>query len=388
MLSTSVLQALAKLWERLAIAPERRPPLEPPSQEGDVKLYGIALDRFHRLEEQRKTQHDEASKTIRRTFQGLVVLCLFCAVTLAGSPDINLLTPEAIVTLPGLNYPMSFTAFLVIGPVVLTAWGAYLHILWAEHRRSPVSEEGTAFPTLFNMPGTAAKVTTGLVFYWLVPLMLAYFAWTALPRLWEGLAATLVAAAVTAALVWLQVRRCPSEWRWLAYPALFTLVLGCATVLGLTAWSFIAEKSFYSRSLQLFKADLQKKDLRRANLRGAYLVEARLDGADLSGANLSGANLSGAKLVYADLVEAILVEANLSGADMSEADMSEADLRRADLTRAKLVKADLRSAILVEANLELANLSGANLSGAFLSGATWTDGKTKCKAGSVGQCLR
>ncbi len=368
MLSTSVLQALAKLWERLAIAPERRPPLEPPAWDSDAQMYERALDNFHRLEEQRKTQHDEASKTIRRTFQGLVALCLFCAVTLAGSPDINLLTPEAIVTLPGLNYPMSFTAFLVIGPVVLTAWGAYLHILWAEHRRSPVSEEGTAFPTLFNMPGTAAKVTTGLVFYWLIPLMLAYFAWTALPRLWEGLAATLVAAAVTAALVWLQVRRCPSEWRWLAHPALFTLVLGCATVLGLTAWSIIAGESFYSRPLQLFKADLQKKDLRRANLRGAYLVEARLNGADLSGANLEGANLSRAFLTGADVSRAILEEANLFGANLKEANLREANMGGAKLSGA--------------------NLSGAILDKADLSGATWTDGKTKCKAGSVGQCLR
>ena len=376
---TSVRQTLAKVWKRLAMAPEPRPPLVPPVRGDDDDDYQLALTEFLRLEGQQKAQHDEASKTIRRTFQGLVALCLFCAITLAGSSDINLLTPEATITLPGLNYKMGFTGFLVIGPLVLTAWVVYLHILWAEHRRSPVPVEGTAFPTLFNMPGATAKATTGFLFYWLVPITLAYFASTALPRFWEGLAATLAAAAVTAALLWLQIRRCPKKWRLLAYPALITLVLGCASLLGLTAWFAIAGESFLFRPLQLFNADLQGKDLRRANLRGAYLAEARLNsanleladlsGANLNGANLSGADLNGANLSEADVIGAVLSEAVLSGANLSKANLRVANLRGANLSRANLFRADLHGADLRETKLGWANLNRANLFKAKLSEA-------------------
>ena len=81
-------------------------------------------------------------------------------------------------------------------------------------------------------------------------------------------------------------------------------------------------------------------------------------------------------------------DADLSGSDLSGADLRAADLRKADVSNARLVDADLSGADLSGANLSGANLSGANLSGTDLSGATWIDGETECKVGSIGECKR
>jgi len=48
---------------------------------------------------------------------------------------------------------------------------------------------------------------------------------------------------------------------------------------------------------------------------------------------------------------------------------------------------DLSGANLNGADLGWADLNGANLSDAKLSYAVWTDG-SKCKAGSIGQCVK
>ena len=101
--------------------------------------------------------------------------------------------------------------------------------------------------------------------------------------------------------------------------------------------------------------------LHHSNLKGINLEKADLRGADLSNTDLSGANLKNARLQ-----KAIIKDANLSGADLSGANLQGADLERSNLTGA--------------------NLKGTNLQAVRMSDATWTDGKTKCKGGSVGKC--
>ncbi len=67
--------------------------------------------------------------------------------------------------------------------------------------------------------------------------------------------------------------------------------------------------------------------------------------------------------------------------------------RHAILEDAVLHHAKLKGANLAQGNLERANLSdakldGANLQGVRMAGAIWTDGTTRCKGGSVGECVR
>ncbi len=103
--------------------------------------------------------------------------------------------------------------------------------------------------------------------------------------------------------------------------------------------------------------------LHHSNLKGINLEHADLRGADLSNTDLSGANLKRARLN-----KAIIKDANLSGADLSGANLEGADLERSILTGA--------------------NLKGTKLDAVRMSDATWTDGKTQCKGGSVGQCRK
>jgi len=124
-------------------------------------------------------------------------------------------------------------------------------------------------------------------------------------------------------------------------------------------------------SKQCIECDLSYADLRGADLRGANLTDAILYGANLTGANLTGAHLTGGNLTYAQLTIASLTDANLTGANLTRADLNGAYMTSADLTYA---------------NLTGANLTYADLTGANLSGATWTDGRIKCAANSIGIC--
>lgn len=144
-----------------------------------------ALETYERRHEkhnqkiaQRRAFHDETSKTIRRVFYVLVGTCLFCMVTLGGSPDSQLLTPEALVTLPVLNYPITFGAFLVVGPAILIALTVYLHIFVAQHRRFEVALQDQQ-PMLPNFGGWTPRLAVLIIFYWMVPITLAVFAWKA-----------------------------------------------------------------------------------------------------------------------------------------------------------------------------------------------------------------
>ena len=122
----------------------------------------------------------------------------------------------------------------------------------------------------------------------------------------------------------------------------------------------------------------KSKGLDGANLKGANLETIVLHHSSLKGVNLEKANLYEADLQYTDLTGANLKKAKLSKANMQNAILRNADLSGADLKKANLENADLSGA----------NLTGARLDAAMLSGATWTDGKTVCKGGSTGECLR
>jgi uncharacterized protein YjbI with pentapeptide repeats len=118
-------------------------------------------------------------------------------------------------------------------------------------------------------------------------------------------------------------------------------------------------------------ADLSKAQLRDASFTRAILEKTNFAGADAFGAKFYSARMAGV---------------SFEGARVAEADFSEADL-----TGAIFRKTDMRGAKLISANLHDADLSGANLRGADLfraqlGGALWTDGKTRCAEGSVGQC--
>ncbi len=122
-------------------------------------------------------------------------------------------------------------------------------------------------------------------------------------------------------------------------------------------------KSIGLEGVDLSGAVMDDIVLHHSKLKGINLEKADLRGSDLSNTDFSGENLKRARLQ-----KAIIKDANLSGADLSGANLEGADLERSNLTGAIL--------------------KGTNLNAVRMSDATWTDGKTQCKGGSVGECRK
>ena len=274
-----------------------------PAYEPFETPYEFARELIENTQKRRIAAHEETSKTIRWVLRTLLGVCLFYVITLAGTPDAQLLTSDAVVELPGINYKLNFGIFLIIGPVTLIGFAIYLHIFVAQHLQNLVPSVARV-RYIFNMEGIAPKFVTVLLFYYLVPATLAFFAWKALPRPFEGPLLYWATTVLLVAVLWLRIRRSRKRRR-----ALDFLVL-----IGFFSVVIFADQPV--RGLNLFKANLAGKDLRKVFLVDGDLAEANLDGANLEkaflkgaylretslrGANLKGANLRGAKLFDAKL---------------------------------------------------------------------------------------
>lgn len=369
---------IGRLPERL-FAPSPEPlPARPDGRDFPKKEdFERELAQFEQLVGTRKDWHDETSKTIRRVFYTLLGTCLFCVLTLVSSPDVNLITQTASVELPVLNYPIQFSAFLIVGPSVIVALLIYLHIFVAQGRRFEL-EVSTRQPILPNFDGVVARLTTIGVLYWLVPLTLAVFTWKAWPRpVGPGLGFFTVF--VTSVLLILQLRRSAPVTRPWSLPLLITAAL---------LFSGLSDQAWTNRYLDLASAKLDEADLRGMNLsrsnlveaelnkallEGARLVGANLVGAELREANLSGANLSGSDLTRTSLSRAILFGANLTSVNLDFADLTDANLGAVWLEDANLYMANLTNAGLNEAMLRRTFFAFANFSGASLYAADFAD---------------
>ena len=73
----------------------------------------------------------------------------------------------------------------------------------------------------------------------------------------------------------------------------------------------------------------------------------------------------------------------LEGVDLSGAIMDDIVLHHSNLKAANLEGADLE-----RSNLTGAKIKGAKFGAVRMSDATWVDGKTICKGGSVGKCRK
>ncbi|SEM84152.1 Uncharacterized protein YjbI, contains pentapeptide repeats, partial [Syntrophus gentianae] len=279
---------------------------------------------------------------------------------------------------PFANVDMEFVSFLFIGPAILIGLGFYLHMfveywhqlnLWASSHSYRNHMKITPF--FFNIERTSPRMMRFFIFYALIPLTMAAFAWKSWPQpdsrlLFKSTGLVIVAA------VFLKIRRCEGKVQGIRTIVAWLLRGG----LLLLAFLLIAPPRGIGiyRPLNLYAAVLENKDLtsanlegaklQKANLRGANLQDANLEGANLQDANLGGANLRGAFLGRANLMGANLQKASLEGARLQEANLRGANLRGANLWEANLLRADLERAELKGAKLKGANFEGANFEGA------------------------
>jgi uncharacterized protein YjbI with pentapeptide repeats len=346
-----------------------------------------------------RRQHDAVSRAINNSLWVLVAFAFFCELAI-GTPDTSLVTRDATIKLPIAGTEIYFATFLIVGPLILVAFSLYLQILvgyWLTLSRQLESTH-PGLPFLFNLRGRVARGFSNFLFYWLVPAILASFAWKALPFP-EAPWLILFLGIATVALLFAQIRKQPDSPS-LAGPAVLWLgVFATACITVFAAVALLTGDVIISRSMNLRRADLSKQDLRGVNFKGAVLQDANLSGAHLEGANLTGAFLGSANLTRASLRKAhlrgahlvgtYLAESNLEGADLQGADLTEdvldkANLQGANLARASLIhtrlketnlegiilsQADLHRADLRSTDLRKANLAGANLRSAYLKGA-------------------
>ncbi len=343
--------------------------------------------------EQWKNEHDDISKTIRRTMLALLGFSAFCILTLL-TPDVESVTN--MIRVPFVNTGINFKGFIIAGPLMLLSLLIYLHIFLGHlpHVQEAVNQR--TLPYLFNLSGRAPRVLSGFIFYWLASLILLGFLYKA-SALVDAAYFLPVPCLVQTILLGLRVRRwdqSQAERRRPSYRFLFALVV--VALLASVGSSFYALRTHSPllRRLDLSGIDLRDynlkvADLRRADMTGAILIEMDLSredlsqailtnadlsqailqgtdllGAELERAKLNDANLEGAKLINANLEGAKLKRAKLKGVNLNIAMLKGADLYDADLTEAMLIRADLTGAILTEASLYRAILADANLAGA------------------------
>ncbi len=351
-----IVKELSQLFNKVILRPKPLPLIERPlpdainTRPAEMRYESVLAEYNDSIADRRKS-HDECSKVVKRVFYTLLATCIFSLITISGIHDIQLITMDAVVQLPIINYDLRFGVFLIIAPIILTGLFVYLHIFFGQLRLLTINES-SSFPALFNIDSISAKIVTWVLFYWLVPIVLAVFTWTSSPRAFESYFLFILTMSVTVLSVLLQLRRCPIHW--LIYVAIIylpLLFLGNSQLEALVA----------NRIINLYKADLSGKDMRNMRLHGAFMAESILDGANLEGAVLFGANLEGAKLVNTRLTLANLKEANLENANLEGAILDFASLSSGNLENANFINARFKSA-----NLDNANLRNADLKGAYL----------------------
>lgn len=298
----------------------------------------------------------------------LLVLSLFCVVTLAGPMD-HMIAADAEVKLPYLGFEISLASFLIFGPVSVIGVNIYIHILIERIHRQKDGGLGIGLAEKTSMDSIAARWASWLTCYLLTPAVLIIFFVRGLPRPEATvlLGAFVVTTILNAGLV-LRREVFPSKARtidyaWQALAVLAVLVL--------------YQHGTKPRDVVLpyFELDLVQADFTESDLRGANLSRSRLQDAKLTKANLQRANLQHANLTYADLTSANLRAAKMDNATFDHAIMREAkiipiwtegkadrpSLRRAVLRHASLEAAILHNADLTEARLNFARLHGAQM---------------------------
>lgn len=371
-------------------------------------------------------QHDEVSMTLRRVMFAIVTYSAFCLVTLF---DPDFLLTEGKIKIPFVDSPIRAIDFFYFGPLVLIAIALYMHI-FVGYWQAMSGAAPKSLPFIFNMDTPVTRLLTAFLFYWLVPLMLLYFFWSAQPfeDKFPDLLPYLQFLVLTVALVFvsLGIRRRPLDKRSVIWNvgiwgllvgvggsgvfAAAQLTLGlsipipqlagteqqmASTVPGAPPATPPAAPPEAARapatemaapvldSPEAAEQPVPMPPTPRPEIaqqvtqtalgvvlnRGLRLEGKDLRDVDLRNFNLVNANLARSNLGGIDLSARRLMGADLNGADLTGANLVRANLQQADLTRAYLVRANLASAILAVTILDFADLKGADLSKATLQDA-------------------
>lgn len=326
----------------------------------------------------------------------LMGLCFYCITTAWGTSDKALIFSGGKVDLPFANSEISFSGFLVIGPILILTTFVYLHIfnwrrLWRE------KEFALAMPdTLFTLTQRIPIILYRVIFFWMVPLTLLSMYLKASARLaWSiplGFIMVTVLGVVLARLV-LSLRKAKKfqSLRW----------LGAIVLSGALPISIYAVVKF-ERPVYIYRADLSEEIFRFGELRNAIVFHSNMSdidlyGSDLTGARLYGSDLTGAIAIHTDLACTDLRFTKLRGANFRFADLRYVDFPETDFSGVSFENADLRHAIFANVDLRDVDFSGADIRGAsffrtqlncenFTKAENWTSAQSSELDGDAGLC--
>lgn len=386
-----------------------------------------------------KLQRVEAmSQSIQPVFFSLLVTCTYCWITLASTTDVRLITNTASSPLPIIGTEIPIAGFFLLAPLFLLGLYTYMHLnlqyLWGLMATLPaVFPNGetldkksssrllsgfvrTRCLLLQQQCPPSACLQAGafvLVTWWSVPVTLAGFWWTYLPRRDTGealligyLALSVLGGLFSFALATMTLRGENLQEGFSDDPYVFRGVMRLLrtrsyalykqskTTCLVVAVSFVALLGV--RSLGLWLCPAFKLTATNGWLAKTIVCSSTADlvRADVStklpswpgiwpetkederwkkelqlvkGAPLKSQDLQHVWAFQAFLDKADLREAKLQGADLQEAKLRKAQLQKATLHQARLLWADLSHADLRQADLQAAKLQQAVLMGASLS---------------------
>jgi len=355
--------------------------------------------------------HAEVSMTLRRVMFAVIAYSVFCFITLYNT-DL-LLVEKKEIKIPLADVTIGASDFFYVGPLVLIGIAVYMHIFVGYWQAMADSQPADRLPFLFNMDGAIPWLVSRFVFYWLVPLVVLFFFWTAqpfaerFPSVPPYLQFLFVVVAATS--VWLSLRRRPPGRRsGPAYAGLWVLFacLGLGGVMGsgqfLWGWSLpgggTAQKAVVAEATPQpaeSTAPVRPRAAARAPARAAAptaRVERRRP-APRTTAPAARARAPEAPARVAptapeptvDIRQEQVAQTALGavltrGLQLAGKDLRKVNLKGQTLAGANLARADLRGVDLTGTNLSRANLSGADLSGAILRTANLTDANLRAAA--------
>ena len=304
----------------------------------------------------------DLASSLAWAFQSMVIASAFCALTVLGHGDVELIATSATgavttassVDVPLLGLKLLFPAFCAVSPWVLVSIQFYLWIQAQALLKSPGGTQANGLMrnhadmwplSLLSIALYVVVPATILVIFWKVSaLRYADQTWRLNP--WQGcvllaFALSLMLSVLALRVDWGHRDKFASHWTGRLAGAVFGVLLLAA--FGVIGWQG------HQRGMNLRNTNLAGGDLRRYQLAGADLT-----GADLRTAVLSGVQLQGA----------ILEEANLDYADLRGANLADAELMHA-----RLGNTDLRGSCLTGANLEAVSVQNADFRYAWMLGA-------------------
>jgi hypothetical protein len=348
------------------------------------------------------TYISELSQTARTMHTVYVGFLIYCVLTILGISDRKLALDEA-VHLPIINVEVSFSGFVLVGPLVTILTYIYFQLHLQVLRRAISSarnsygevNEEKLYPWMITLEvksedGAVRSIQERLVkisLWWLLPLVLFLFTILTLKTHDAGLIlfAHLMSLAGIILVCHFRVNyerpakdteQLPASNvvdrslnRFAPYLEMLSLVTTVA-IAYIALWGLMAEdnagksRHFYLdlsgqvlveehkeeygnvywhdfRGKHFEGADLSNSILKRANLQQSHLEGACLENTSMQGANLNGANLSNAVLNQVKFEDAHFRDAILNNMVLSSTDISKSDFTGATLFDAVLINANL-----------------------------------------------